>query len=193
MMKKIWLFVFFCAAFSTPVYAQNTVMDNILTRASVRSYQNKAVEDEKITQILKAAMAAPSALNRQPWRFIVVKDAALKSELAKNLPNAKMAEQAPVAIVVCGDMDKTAKGDAKEFWVQDVSAATQNLLLAAHSLELGAVWTGLYPTDRAQTAAKILNLPENLIAFALIPVGYPVHDVLPKDKWDETKISYDKF
>lgn len=191
-MKKELLAAALCLTFCAPAAAQNAVLDNIATRASVRQFKSEPVEKDKITQILKAAMSAPSAMNKQPWRFIVVDDAALKNELAQSLPNARMGEKASVVIIVCADMDKTIAGDGKSFWIQDVSAATQNLLLAAHSLGLGAVWTGLYPTARSQTAAAILKLPENIVPFALVPVGYPAADVAPKDKWDETKIQYNR-
>ena len=124
----------------------NSVIENIMTRASVRSYQEKAVEKDKIVTLLKAGMAAPSAADKRPWHFVVVTDRKLLDGLAKANPNAAFAKKAPLAIVVCGDMSKTLQGGGKDFWIQDVSAASENILLAAHALGLGAVWTGTYPS-----------------------------------------------
>lgn len=172
----------------TPAQTQ-AALDVILTRTSVRAYQKKDVEAEKITILLKAAMAAPSAMNRQPWRFVVIRSSALKKEIAEKLKNAWMVGDAPLAVVVCGDMSKRIQGDGADFWVQDLSAATENLLLAAHAQNLGAVWCGLYPSkERSEIMRKLLGLPENLVPLNVIAIGYPAAAQTPKNKWNESLI-----
>lgn len=170
------------------------VYHNIITRTSVRSYQDKPVEDSKIEKLLRAGMAAPSAVNIQPWHFIVVKNKATLEKIAEITPNAKMAKEAPLAIVVCGDMRNESNDLVREFWVQDASAATQNILLAAHAMELGAVWTGTYPAqNRCEAISQLLNLPSSIIPFSTIVIGYPKETQQPKDKWKEENISYEVF
>lgn len=171
--------------------SSDVVLENIATRTSVRQYTDKEVSNEMVEKILKAGMAAPTAVNRQPWAFIVVNDPKLLKELADSLPHAKMTAQASVAIVACGDSTKMLNGDAAEFWVQDVSAATENILLAAHALGLGAVWTGVYPNmDRAEAVRKILSLPSKFVPLDVIPIGYPAENPTPKDKWKPQNIYY---
>ncbi|MDD3667568.1 MAG: nitroreductase family protein, partial [Bacteroidales bacterium] len=117
-------------------------MENILNRKSVRKYTKEEVKKEQLEMLVRAGMAAPSARNSQPWLFFVIDDRTILDNLAKQLPNAKMLLSAKAAIVVCGNLQKALEGDGREFWVQDCSAATQNILLAAESMGLGAVWTG---------------------------------------------------
>ncbi len=171
-----------------------TVLDNIATRVSVRSYLDKPVEEVKIEQLLRAGMAAPSAVNKQPWHFVVVTDKEQLKALAKTNPYASMAAKAPLAIVVCGDMKKALPGKAQEFWVQDCSAATENILLAANALGLGAVWTGTYPTEeRCEAVAKVLQLPKSIVPLNIIVIGYPDGKNTPKDKWKPSNISYNTY
>ena len=171
----------------------NAAYDNIMTRCSVRAYDSeRTVPDEIIEKILRAGMAAPTAVNKQPWAFVVIKKPELLKELADSLPNAKMTANASFAIVVCGDMDKALEGVARDFWIQDASAATENILLAVNSLGLGAVWTGIYPNmERANVVSNILNAPKNIIPLCLIPVGYPAEEKNIKDKWKPENIHYD--
>ncbi len=172
----------------------DAVYSNILTRASVRSYQAKPVEDEKIEKLLRAGMAAPSAVNRQPWHFVVVRNKATLAAIAEATPNAKMAADAPLAIVVCGDMDKEKDDPVREFWSQDASAATENILLAAHGMGLGAVWTGTFPDEkRCEAVSKILKLPKHIIPFCTIVIGYPDGEITPKDKWKPENVSYESY
>ncbi len=176
------------------VSAQSLAIDNILTRTSVRSYLDKPVEASKIERMLRAGMAAPSAVNKQPWHFVVVTDQTQLQALAKANPNAGMVAKAPLAIVVCGDMKKALPGKTQEFWVQDCSAATENILLAANALGLGAVWTGAYPSDeRVKEISKVLELPEHIVPLNIIAIGYPDSPNKPKDKWKPENISYNKF
>lgn len=174
--------------------SSDVVYQNIMSRSSVRSYADRPIEKEKINKLLHAGMAAPSAMNRQPWHFIVVDDRALLDSIASATPNAGMAKNAPLAIVVCGNKDKFAEGHAREMWSQDASAATENILLQAHAMGLGAVWTGTFPDEnRMAKVSSLLNLPDNLMPFSTIVVGYPDGDAMPKDKWNEENVSYNKF
>ena len=148
-------------------------IENIMTRTSIRQFKAQPVEQDKVDILLKAAMAAPTALNLQPWHFIVIND---KETIA--LLSGKQPTSAPLMIAVCGDTDKTMLPDGStklpDFWVEDVSAATENLLLAAHALGLGAVWTGVYPAmDRTAEVANVLNCPQNIVPLAVVRVGYP--------------------
>ncbi len=168
-------------------------IENIMTRTSIRQYKDQPVEQEKIDIMLKAAMAAPTAVNLQPWHFIVITDKQTIGLLSGRQPT-----NAPLLIALCGDTDKTTMPDGKsklpDFWVQDVSAATENLLLAAHALGLGAVWTGVYPiTERTAEVANVLNCPSNIIPLAVVRVGYPDEAPEPKNKFKEENISYNKF
>ncbi len=173
----------------TPATDAESVLHCISTRASVRQYTSAEVGDATVDTLLRAAMSAPTAVNRQPWAFVVVRDSALRATLAKALPNAgSKLTNASVAIVVCGDSTRMLK-QRPEFWVQDCSAATENLLLAAHACGLGAVWCGLYPDmDRTRTAQTLLGLDKRYVPLCIIPVGYPAAPVAPKDKYREDAI-----
>ncbi len=166
------------------------VLETIHQRTSIRSFTDQAVTEEQLETLLRAAMAAPSSRNVQPWVFYVVDDAATLQHLAKELPFASMAAGAPVAIIVCGD---TRKGQPNEEqaknWIMDCSAASQNLLLAAHAMGLGAVWTGVFPyRDRIDVVRERLNIPEHLVPLNLIPIGHPAESPPPKEKWDPGKV-----
>lgn len=175
------------------VSPEDAVYENILTRASVRTYLDKPIDSTKIGRLLRAGMAVPSAADKRPWHFVVVTDRKLRDGLAKANPNAGFAKEAPLAIVVCGDMTKTLQGGGRDFWIQDVSAASENILLAAHAMGLGAVWTGTYPSpDRCKAVAEVLGLPEYLVPFNTVVIGCPASQVKPKDKWDERNVIYNK-
>lgn len=168
----------------------NDVLRVIHNRTSNRSFKKQAVSDENVEHLLRAAMAAPSARNIQPWLFYVIKDQELLGKLSDELPSARMLSQAPIAIVVCGD---THKGNPNQEqvhnWIMDCSAATQNILLAAESMGICSVWTGVYPyNDRIATLRKMLNLPLHIIPLNIIPVGYPDSHPPPKGKWDPAKV-----
>ena len=192
------------AATLVPAKAQNNnrqlstgmeeiILDNILARTSIRSYQDRPVEQDKIDKLLRAGMAAPSAVDKRPWHFIVVTDRQVLNGLAEANPNAGMAARAPLAIVVCGDKTR-ALTRVPDYWVQDVAAATENILLAAQGMGLGAVWTGTYPTtERVEKVTAVLNLPEHIVPFCTIVIGYPERYQAPKDKWDEGNISYNTY
>ncbi len=142
----------------------------------------------ELEQLLRAAMAAPSGKNVQPWEFIVVKSRELLDAMAEELPYAKMLAYAPIAIVVCGDENKSS------YWYVDCAAAAENLLLAAEDMGLGAVWTATYPyPERMEVCTKHLNLPENIKSLCVIPVGHPAKEDLPKEKFNPEKIHYESF
>lgn len=171
-----------------------TIMDNILTRTSIRAFTDTPVESEKLEQLLRAGMAAPSAVNRQPWAFVVVTEREQLDNLREAQPHAQMLGTAQAAIVVCGDMNKALEGWAQDYWIQDASAATENILLAAHGLGLGAVWTGVYPNPELVPAvSEVLGLPSHIIPLNVIPLGYPDESPAPKDKWDESNVHYNRW
>ena len=176
---------------SAPANADSVVYNNIMTRTSVRSYLDKPVEDSKIDTLLHAAMAAPTAMNTQPWHFVVIKDRATLDKIAEVTPNARMAAEAPLAIVVCGNMTNEHADVVRMFWAQDLSAATENLLLQAHAMGLGAVWTGTYPDQqRCDAVSSLLSLPDNLIPLCTVVIGYPKGEQTPKDKWNPDNVTY---
>ncbi len=163
----------------------------ILTRRSIRKFERKPIPKEMIDQLLRAAMAAPSAGNQQPWHFVVIDDRALLDAIPSIHPYAAMTAEAPVAILVCGDL-KVEKH--KDFWTQDCSAATENLLLAAHALGLGAVWTGIFPRqDRLQGYQKLIELPESIIPLALIPIGYPAEKKEAGNRYDPARVHHNAW
>ena len=179
---------------SAPSNGENAVVNNIMTRTSIRAYTGQAVSADTIETLLRAGMAAPTAVNKQPWHFVVVTDREKLKGIAVANPNAGMAEKAPLAIVVCGDLEKALDGPAREYWIQDCSAATENILLAAHGLGLGAVWTGIYPKDeRVSVFNNLLKLPRHIIPLCAIIIGHPDEAPQPKDKWTPGNISYNEF
>lgn len=162
------------------------LMEAIHTRRSIRSYRDEPVPEKMIEEILKAAMMAPSAGNEQPWQFIIINKSELLQEIPNIHPHSKMVLDAPVAILVSGDMTFAKHG---EFWVQDCSAAVQNLLLAAHGYGLGAVWLGIYPREQlVESFRNLLDLPENIVPFALIPIGHPAQPSQTMDRFDPDRI-----
>ena len=185
-----------------PKAQNNSTLDTIFARKSVRTYTDQAVSPGQVETLLKAAMAAPSGINLQPWRFVVVTDAATKATLAG--PRNSMITQAPVVIVICGETTWTHKPwgepDAPEVtepnrnWTADCAAATENLLLAAEAMGLGAVWTACYPyEERMSTTIETLGIPENVLPYCIVPVGYPGGEETPKDKWKPENIHYEKW
>ncbi|WP_017415444.1 nitroreductase family protein [Clostridium tunisiense] len=163
-------------------------MDSILKRRSIRKYKDIKVSNEIVEDLLKAAMAAPSAGNEQPWEFVVLKDKEIMKNITEIHPYSKMLLKSDVAIVVCGDEKKEV---FKGYWVQDCSAATENILLAAQDMGLGAVWLGVYPiADRVEKIQEILGLPSSVVPLSIVPVGYPDEEKTPGDRFDKTRIHY---
>lgn len=170
------------------------VYENIMTRASVRTYSDRPVSDEAVDSLCRAAMAAPTAVNKQPWQIVVIRDRAILDSIAANCPNIKMAAEAQLAIAICGDLSLALEGDGQSYWIQDCSAATENLLLAAHGMGLGAVWCGIYPIEkRVEFISSLLQLPGHVVPLNIIPIGYPGAAVTPKEKFDSAKVHLNKF
>ena len=171
----------------------DAVLENIHSRKSVREFTSEPVSDADIQTMLKAAMAAPTAINFQPWRFVVVNEREALDSLADQLPYAKMLKQAPLAIVVCGET-LWMGGEENPFWPLDCSAATQNLLLTAEALGLGAVWTAAYPdADRCKAISDALGLPSTVKPLCVVPIGHPAGENQPRDKWNPENIHYGKW
>lgn len=167
------------------------VLEAIHTRRSIRKYTEESISNEMIKELLSAAMSAPSAVNAQTWVFVVIDDRKLLDGIPEYSPYAAMVCGAPLAILVCGDTNKEI---APGFWVQDCSAAIQNLLLAAHSLGLGAVWTGCYPIeDRVESFRKAFALPEKVIPLGLVVLGHPAQEVAPVDRYNESKVYHNRY
>lgn len=173
--------------------SSQTPIENIMTRASVRQFTDRAISKDTLETIVKAGMAAPSAVNKQPWEFIVVTDRPVLDSLMAHHPHANL-QTATAAIVVCGNMEKAMEGEGQAYWIQDCSAATENVLLAAHSLGLGAVWCGVYPMqDRVVPVREVLNLPSYVTPLNIISMGYPASQPEPKDKWNPEKVHYQQW
>ncbi len=169
---------------------QNTAIYTILTRVSVRHFTGEKISDEQVQTLLRCAMAAPSAVNKQPWAFVVVKDEALLQRIGETFPNSCCGRGESCAFVLCGDLQKAFE-PVPDFWVNDVSAATENLLLAAHAMGLGAVWTGLHPNmERVKQAQELFQMPEHIVPLCIVPVGVPAEQPEVKDKWNESLIHY---
>ncbi|MDD5066386.1 MAG: nitroreductase family protein [bacterium] len=172
----------------------NPTLETIFQRKSVRHFKPGTVTKEQLDMLVRAGMAAPTAVDCRPWEFIVVSDKALLNKLADELPYAKMAKDASAAIMVLGDLDKQFGGKKSLFWIMDCSAATENILLAAESMKLGAVWTAIYPDkDRVEAVKKILKIPGNRVPLNLIPVGNPTGQDKPKNKYNPEQIHWNKW
>lgn len=170
----------------------NETLKTIRTRRTVRHFLNEPVSAETLETLCRAAMCAPSACNKQMWQFVVVTERADLDAMAAFLPSAKMLAQAPAAIVVCGEPAETFGF----YWQQDCAAATQNLLLAAHSLGLGACWCGLFPREEpAEATAKFLGIPGGVIPMAVLAIRHPdpAAGEKPKDKWKPQKVHFGKW
>jgi len=174
--------------------ALNETLETIFERKSVRHYTSEKVSKEQLALLVKAGMAAPSAMDKRPWAFVVISERNLLDQLAGMLPYGKMLKNANAALVVCGDLHKALEGEAQPYWVQDCSAATQNILLAAESMGLGAVWTGVHPIkEREEEVRKIIGAPGHIVPLNVIAIGYPEGREKPKDKWDETNLHWEKW
>lgn len=177
------------ACTNQPNVMKNEAIENILTRVSVRQFTGDPISEGQLDTLLRAAMAAPSAINKQPWAFIVITDQDKIAQLGEALPYSRCSNHPAVAIIPCGDLTKAIPGEMADFWINDVSAATENLLLAAHAMGLGAVWTGLHPDmNRAKMVQDMLGLPEHIIPLCVVPVGVPAEQPDIKDKYNPENI-----
>jgi nitroreductase len=168
------------------------ILDVIFSRRSIRAYQDRKVEREILVKLLQAAMAAPTAANAQPWEFIVVDEADSLEKLKENLPFGKY--NTPSAIVVCGNPNLANNSAGKMFWVQDCSAAVENILIAAAGMELGTVWIGIFPLEsRVEAVRKVLNIPEDVTPLGAIYVGYPAEHKEPRTQYDEHRVHWQTY
>ncbi|MEW6141597.1 MAG: nitroreductase family protein [Chloroflexota bacterium] len=161
-------------------------MEAILSRRSIRKYAKQPVAQQDIDDLLKAAMAAPSANNQQPWHFVVIDDHRILDEIPKFHPYSQMLKDAAVAILVCGDVNLDRGGG---MWVQDCAAATENILIAARALGLGAVWLGIFPREeRYITIREMLGMPDHVVPFSLVSLGYPAEQKAPSARFNQARI-----
>ena len=166
-------------------------LEAIYTRRSIRKFTSKPVSNDLIQTVLEAGMFAPSARNQQPWHFIVITNKTLKDRLMKAHPYASMLSEAPSAILVCGDTDLELSSG---YWPIDCSAATQNILLAAHASGLGAVWLGVQPRQERKDAIRdIFKLPANIQPFALIALGYPDEKKKTPERWKPERVYFNEW
>jgi nitroreductase len=163
----------------------------ILSRRSIRQYTNEVISHEIIDKLLTAAMQAPSARDTQSWHFIVIEDKNILKDISQVHPYADMLRHAPLAIAVCGDFHLE---ESAEYLALNCAAATMNILLAAHSFGLGAVWLGIHPRrKRIKDLREVLNLPENIIPITLIAIGHPKESKDKIDRFDPNKIRYNQW
>ncbi|MGD8997275.1 MAG: nitroreductase family protein [Anaerolineae bacterium] len=164
------------------------MLDLIKKRRSIRRYTGEPVSDASVKVLLEAAMAAPSGDNSQPWEFVVVQQEGLRQQLAQTHPWSRMCAGAAVVFVVCAHERRSSH------WVEDASAATENLLLAAAGLDLGAVWVGIYPNSRYERHVRqVLDIPASLRVLCLVPVGHPAESKPPRTQYNEGKVHYDGY
>lgn len=181
-----------------------TVMANILSRKSVRSYTSDTIPSAVMENLLRAAMAAPSGRNIQPWSFVVLKDTSRYDEIFGDNFNLSMYKQSAAVVVLCADTtvvrpprenpDAPAVQQPNNIWRDDMGAVTENLLLAVEAYGLGACWTACYPyPDRMAPVKQALVLPETVVPYSVVPIGYPAGGEQPKDKWDPSRIHYERW
>ena len=166
-------------------------LDVLKTRRSIRKYTDEKISEDKIKELLNCSMFAPSAFDTQPWQFIVIDKKEMFGDILKVATHAEMIKGASHAIIICGD---NKLQETRDLLIQDISAATQNLLLAAHSLGLGAVWTGIYPFEEIVTGIrKLFNLPENILPVAMVVLGYPAEKPEQPVRYKEEKVHFNKW
>jgi nitroreductase len=167
------------------------IVELLTTRRSIRKYSGKEINEEIVEKLLTASMYAPSAGNQQPWHFVVIRNKVIFQKINEFHPYSKMMLEAGLAILVCGDVSvETNKG----YWPVDCSAATENILIAAHGLGLGAVWLGIYPRpDRQDGMRKLFLLPDTIFPFSLISIGYPGEQKTKPERFKQERIHFDKW
>jgi nitroreductase len=171
----------------------NRKLDFILGRRSIRSYTAETVSDAALKDILAAAMSAPSAVARDPWRFVVVREKAVRKKIVEQLPHGTMLLEAPAGIVVCGDIE-AAHDHQLSYLLQDCSAAIENILLAVHALGLGACWLGVHPREERVThIKKVLGLPDNIIPVCVIAIGHPAETKDPRTRFNADYVKWEKW
>ena len=198
MALAVMMTVFACSAQKPDQPGQQKVkakdaISVIMNRKSVRSFTGEAVSKEQLETLLRAGMAAPTAVNKQPWSFVVVQDRKGLDALQAGSPSAPMLDKAAAAIVVCAIPAKAFQGSA-EFAVIDATLASENILLAAEAMGLGAIWTAAYPDQgRMDFLRATLKIPADVIPLNLIPIGHPTGVDKPKDKFVPDKIHWESW
>ena len=161
-------------------------IEAIMTRRSIRKYTDRGIPGEIVEKLLRAGMAAPSAGNQQPWHFVIIDDRKVLDQIPTFHRYSKMLLEAPLAILVCGDLSRELH---EGYWIQDCSAATENILLAAHALGLGAVWLGIHPREeRKKGIIELMNLPDSIQPLSLISIGYPAERKPPSDRYLQDRV-----
>ena len=171
----------------------NPALQFIFKRRSIRKYENKEISDAVLRDLFEAAMAAPSAVAKDPWHFLLVRERETLDRVVKILPNGQMLRQAPVAIIVCGDIN-WAHGNELSYMLQDLSAAVENILLAATALGLGSCWLGMHPRpERIDNIRKLFSLPENIIPMCGIALGWPAENPGPRTRYNPGRVHWEKW
>ncbi len=166
-------------------------IEAILSRRSIRKYRSESVSADAVTTILQCAMAAPSAVDQQPWRFVLINEREVLDGCARIHPYAQMLKQASLAVLVCGDTSSLA---SPGYWPQDCAASTQNMLLAAHALGLGTCWCGVYPNEQRVAAfRKFLGIPDHVVPFSIVAVGHASEAKPPADRYDESLVHINRW
>lgn len=167
------------------------IINFLCSRRSIRKYTKKSIPEDEVLKVLKAAMYAPSARNQRPWHFIVVHNRETLSKITEIHPYANMLNNAQLAVIVCADLNLE---QSEGYWVQDCAAATQNILLAIHGLGMGGVWLGVHPrAERSNGIRKIFNLPEHIMPFSMVSVGFPDEEKQMPDRFDIKRIHLEKW
>lgn len=165
------------------------VKEALLKRRSIRKFKDEVIPKELIEELIQAGMSAPSACNKQTWEFFVIQKEEILTELRKSTRYTNI--KAKLAIVVCGNLSRALPLEYASYWIQDCSAATQNILLRATSLELGAVWCGIHPQKRAEKrVSELLNLEDKLIPLNIIWIGFPIEEAMEINRYDEGKVHF---
>lgn len=169
-------------------------LDVIFSRRSIRHFKRDAIPDEKIEVLLRSGMAAPSTVGNNDWAFIVIKDKNQMRRIMEIKPgNADMLEESPVAVLICGDTD-LAYSMPLDYWVQDCSAAAENMLIAATAMGIGSVWLGIYPRkQRVEAIKEAFDLPENIIPLCAIALGIPAENKPKIDRYEASKVHFDRW
>jgi nitroreductase len=168
------------------------ILDIILKRRSIRSYTGQAVQPELLVRLLQAGMAAPSACSSRPWEFVVVTDPEIMAKVRQNMRFGPY--NAPAAICVCANLKIANNACARHYWIQDCTAAIENILISAAGLGLGTVWLGVYPIEPVMRTVRMLfALPEKVIPLAVIYVGYPAEHKEPRTNYDEHRVHWQQY
>jgi nitroreductase len=168
------------------------ILNVIFSRRSIRNYQERGVEHDVLVQLLQAAMAAPTAANAKPWEFVVVDEPEALNQLKVVLPFGQY--NPPAAIVVCGNPDIANNSAGKLYWVQDCSAAIENILIASAGMGLGTVWIGVFPLEsRVKSVRKVMNMPENVTPLGVVYVGYPAEQKEARTQYDAQRVYWQVY